>query len=238
MKTIRFNTFETNSSSTHALAICKAPRTCEDFTDPDEYGILWIRLDKYFTSGHRICYNEGYIDTGETCSYDVSTQIKYLVTQAVSSAINKCCNNKGNDYDKAYIQMQRNLSILRRKIIAPVYSELNMDLVKSITPYYLLDGKRVIISASSMPKLYGMGIGIDPDDMYSEDFASAIRTQVEDYSNLHWKRKTTLEEAIGISGEIDRQYGKNYDKRTIAELTFKLWRLSLTHYSVQYFYHT
>ena len=256
MKTIRYNTFETNSSSTHALAIHTGRRSVKEFPVPDEHGSLWICLNRYFCASDSYDYIDGkFVYMGDIRDdSDLSVHIMYLVTQAVSSAIDATSvwNRKDYeieyDYGKAERKMLSNLSVLTRKIINPVYSELGLPEVKRIIPYYIKGNRRVKIDASAMPKLESLGIGITQDEILLPRFASSLRTELNTEPTTFLSETTTLKEAVKISDEIHsmykkvddatsrkeiKQYGKELD-----ELRFKLWRTALLHNTIQRIYHT
>lgn len=263
MKTIRYNTFETNSSSTHALAIHTGRRSVKEFPVPDEHGSLWICLNKYFSAVGQfdeVSDGNGYM-TGDLVyigdikeDSKVGMHIMYLVTLAVCSAIdaNSTWNSKDRiteyDYDKAERSMLRNLSVLKRKIISPVYSDLGLPEVKRIIPYYVKRNRLIKIDSSTMPNLDKMQIGITEDEILLPKFAASLHTDINTKWHILFSEKTTLTEAVKISDAIDNLYVKsnaNHSRKEIKqygkeidELRFKLWRTALLHNTIQRIYHT
>lgn len=156
MKTVRFNTFETNSSSTHAFTLSKIKRSKKEFPLPDENGVLSIELKNWFDCGSDC--------TCEDSLNELSTLLEYYAAHAVFSYDNYAWNHDGEDIKAVETEsMQKNLKQYE-DILKEVYKEMKLPEVKKLEIYAVTKtGKKIVADAPNVLPCTN-GYWLDDDD--------------------------------------------------------------------------
>lgn len=143
MKTIRFNTFETNSSSTHAFTLSKTKRNKKEFPLPDENGVLSIELKNWFDCGSDC--------TCEDSLNELPTLLEYYAAHAVFSYDNYTWRHEGEDINAIETKsMQKNLKQYE-DILKEVYKELKLPEVKKLEIYAVTKtGEKIVADAPNV----------------------------------------------------------------------------------------
>ncbi|MCF0125956.1 MAG: hypothetical protein HUJ68_09455 [Clostridia bacterium] len=205
MKTIRYNVFETNSSSEHVFTVTNEKRDKNEFPLPDENGNLSILLTDYY-------------DYTIEPKSSVTDWLKYMATHVFFSYIDKSdlekIENIQNIYgnDVALNDIEENKALML-KFVQEIYSEFELPEVKNII-FKTLDRNdneiilndieydrqpweqkfSTIITSNSKDK-YKYLIGVSANDLTTHSLKTA-------FSNCTWIEELGINSYKGLNKEF------------------------------------